>query len=298
MTAIECPEHNLILYAGSIVRLGRFESIEWLVSYGWYTWGGNRPVCGWYLVQCDAPSNLKPLQGPDLDDIYVIEAPPPPPPPPAPGPHIDEVEKDRYDRAFITLYNYTDLETLMDNDLHDGKLVRINHDIEGGVGYYVWNANDACWDVVTFDGSVAAIDTSTIDDIVDDTATSLDPTKFLNETGLDYYTRRIGTLSGLADCRTTAEWAQQTSYLSVKGALYVYTDHHVDEYGRNVPAIKVGDGTSYVIDLPFSSEMFDTHIVDDAVHVSAEDREAWDSNVSVSISPSDPKNLIFSIRRT
>ena len=46
MTAIECPEHNLILYAGSIVRLGRFESIEWLVSYGWYTWGGNRPVCG------------------------------------------------------------------------------------------------------------------------------------------------------------------------------------------------------------------------------------------------------------
>lgn len=42
------------------------------MSYGWYTWGGNRPVCGWYLTNIES-SDIKPLQLTDLDDIYVIE---------------------------------------------------------------------------------------------------------------------------------------------------------------------------------------------------------------------------------
>ena len=44
----------------------------WEVCYGWYEFGGNRPVCGWYLKK-DGGLTVKPLQLPDLDDIYLIE---------------------------------------------------------------------------------------------------------------------------------------------------------------------------------------------------------------------------------
>ena len=67
------PEHHLTLYPGTRVRLSRFDSVVWVVSFGWYTWGGNRPVCGWYLTQFEEPDIVKPLQLPDLDDIYFVE---------------------------------------------------------------------------------------------------------------------------------------------------------------------------------------------------------------------------------
>ena len=57
---------------GSVVKLGRFEMESWRVDHGWYSWGGNRPVCGWYLQNMEDKSKLKPLQLPDLDDIYLI----------------------------------------------------------------------------------------------------------------------------------------------------------------------------------------------------------------------------------
>jgi hypothetical protein len=151
---LECPEQHLSIIAGSVVRLGRFESIQWMVAYGWYTWGGNRPVCGWYLMQTDAPSTLKPLQATDLDDIYIIEEPVLPPPPPGPGTPITEEEKLRYDNAFITLESYEDLESLQDDDLHDGKLVRINHDEYDNVAYYVWSATGLHWVPVEFPADI------------------------------------------------------------------------------------------------------------------------------------------------
>ena len=42
------------------LKLGRFETTLWTVAYGWYTWGGNRPVCGWYLIDESNPADLKP----------------------------------------------------------------------------------------------------------------------------------------------------------------------------------------------------------------------------------------------
>lgn len=70
---LDIPEYHITLFPGCKVRLGRFESTVWVVSYGWYTWGGNRPVCGWYLFNLENPLELKPLQKTDLDDIYLME---------------------------------------------------------------------------------------------------------------------------------------------------------------------------------------------------------------------------------
>lgn len=68
---LEIPYSHDTIKPGDIVRLGRFADEDWTVCFGWYEFGGNRPVCGWYLTK-DGGLVTKPLQLPDLDDIYVI----------------------------------------------------------------------------------------------------------------------------------------------------------------------------------------------------------------------------------
>lgn len=69
---LEIPNTDQCLYPGQKVKLGRFQSDVWLVNYGWFSFGGNRPFCGWFLTK-DNGLTVKPLQLPDLDDIYMIE---------------------------------------------------------------------------------------------------------------------------------------------------------------------------------------------------------------------------------
>ena len=70
---LDVPAFNITLTPGCRVRLGRFDTTVWIVSYGWYSWRGNRPQCGWFLVDAKNVSVIKPLQLPDLDDIYLCE---------------------------------------------------------------------------------------------------------------------------------------------------------------------------------------------------------------------------------
>ena len=70
---ISVPGISLNLPNGCTVKLGRFDTTLWKLSYGWYSWGGNREVCGWYLADLSDPNKVKPLQKPDLYDIYLIE---------------------------------------------------------------------------------------------------------------------------------------------------------------------------------------------------------------------------------
>ena len=68
---LNIPNSHEVIRPGYTVKLGRFSNDEWLVCFGWYEFGGNRPVCGWYLVK-DGGLTTKPLQLPDLDDIYLV----------------------------------------------------------------------------------------------------------------------------------------------------------------------------------------------------------------------------------
>lgn len=70
---IEIPEFRITLRPGSKVKLGRFDTTVWILAHGWYSWGGNRAVCGWYLTNMTNPKDLKPLQKTDLDDIYLVQ---------------------------------------------------------------------------------------------------------------------------------------------------------------------------------------------------------------------------------
>lgn len=69
---LEIPGCKQCIHPGDIIKLGRFETTTWVVGFGWYSWGGNRPFCGWFLVNSQDKDNIKPLQKPDLDDIYFI----------------------------------------------------------------------------------------------------------------------------------------------------------------------------------------------------------------------------------
>ena len=98
---------------------------------------------------------------------------------------------------------------------------------------------------------------------------------------------------------TEAEWNAQSTLLTTEGAIYIYSDHTkiIDPDTREVtviPAIKIGDGVSYLSQLPFLGEdtsqetekkieiltrSVDEHIGNETIHVSGEDRIDWDSKV-------------------
>lgn len=69
---LSIPHMDTKLERGYKVKLGRFQTALWQVEHGWYSCGGNRPVCGWHLINVTT-DEVKPLQLSDLDDIYVIE---------------------------------------------------------------------------------------------------------------------------------------------------------------------------------------------------------------------------------
>jgi hypothetical protein len=66
------PEYNITVVPGSVIKIGRFNRELWVVGYGWYSWGGNRPVCGWYLTN-ELSKEVKPLYYTDLEDTYMVE---------------------------------------------------------------------------------------------------------------------------------------------------------------------------------------------------------------------------------
>ena len=79
---------------------------------------------------------------------------------------------------------------------------------------------------------------------------------------------------------TSEHWAQCME-ISESNTVYVYTDYSQDESGRNIAAMKIGDGTSYIVDLPFTNtniqEQLQRHISDRDCHITAQEREYWNN---------------------
>lgn len=70
-TKLYIPNCNTYICPGYKVKLQRFDAQIWIVKFGWYSFGDNRAVCGWYL-QKEFEAEVKPIFQIDLDDIYVI----------------------------------------------------------------------------------------------------------------------------------------------------------------------------------------------------------------------------------
>lgn len=82
---------------------------------------------------------------------------------------------------------------------------------------------------------------------------------------------------------TTEAWNSMPSLKSVKDVIYVYTDHTIVS-GRPIPAMKIGDGQAFLIDLPFISG---------GSEIAPEQIEFWNEKCSVMLDPNDPEHMIF-----
>lgn len=109
---------------------------------------------------------------------------------------------------------------------------------------------------------------------------------------------------------TTSNWQSVwTSFIPLKGEMIVFTDYQpvylLDEYGKYVldsegeripktdsegnikyiPGIKIGDGNSYLVDLPYVDEdtryILNKHIQDYDMHLRIGERPFWDHKIDV-----------------
>lgn len=88
---------------------------------------------------------------------------------------------------------------------------------------------------------------------------------------------------------TTEHWNLQKTLIAVKGMIYLYSDFKkvTGENGKEyyIAGVKVGDGNSYLIDMPFlNSDLaaMSEHISNTKIHVSQADRLLWDSRYKIS----------------
>lgn len=100
----------------------------------------------------------------------------------------------------------------------------------------------------------------------------------------------LQTTGGEVYSGTCEYWNNHRTLISKKNAFYIYTDYisRTDpDSGKTVytPAMKIGDGKAYLIDLPImaTSEVF----------ISKEDVARWNAKWRGFIDPASEENLIF-----
>lgn len=100
--------------------------------------------------------------------------------------------------------------------------------------------------------------------------------------------RLIESYSGSAKVSvdTSEGWALKPTYIPKNGEIIVYSDATVLD--KNYPAIKIGDGNAYVVDLPFLGEekvnMLLDHISDTNSHVTSEEKAFWNAKLNYDVS--------------
>lgn len=101
---------------------------------------------------------------------------------------------------------------------------------------------------------------------------------------------------------TNANWNVQPRLVAEESVIYIYSDafYVEDEAGNRTPiaGIKIGDGTSYLIDMPFVSEAMSStiirHITNDTVHITAAEREFWNNKISSYLDSENSELLVLS----
>ncbi len=91
---------------------------------------------------------------------------------------------------------------------------------------------------------------------------------------------------------TTANWNNAQGFIPLAGEVIIYDDYDritTEENGitlvKEIPAIKIGDGSAYVQDLPFVGDDVRTsilsHIGDTEVHVSTVEKTFWSNKINI-----------------
>lgn len=106
----------------------------------------------------------------------------------------------------------------------------------------------------------------------------------------------------LARRDTTENWNAKREFVPLRGEVIIYTDHGSmdDGYGNtiSVPGVKIGDGSAYLIDLPFVGNDVRYQILTEIrehsgntiIHVTPEEKEFWSNKLNCTINDG---NLTF-----
>lgn len=254
---IVIPKTNIRLYDGDEVTISNRPHTKWHVHKGWYDKYGVKAF-GWYLIS-DKEETL-PVEIIDLTLCSLV---------------TKKVEGSVYCDGVETNYSvaYTDydaemlgrafisVDTITQRDNLDTRKIPNGklvrvNDYGGSARYYAWNITTKQWDDVNW-GSGG------------------DKEVFYG---------------------TTEYWNTQPQLISIKGGVYVYSDHDKDSEGKDIAGLKIGDGTSYLIDMPFVDEKYAQHVLDTIVHITQQEREFWNNKVRCYIDPKDTQHLIFTTK--
>lgn len=112
----------------------------------------------------------------------------------------------------------------------------------------------------------------------------------LRDIGIDVGNTGLGPNVARIEIRTTAEWSNYLQYIPTAGRIIVYSDKSVIN-GVPIPGIKIADGLSYVVDLPFvgddaTSEILRSlseHVNDKTIHITEQERQFWNNKVNYDI---------------
>lgn len=119
------------------------------------------------------------------------------------------------------------------------------------------------------------VDTSIDDETSEDLPTSQAVSEFVTDKLAEFPGAKVYAA-------TTAEWDAQTTLVSERNAIYVYTDYDmVDD--EPVPSIKIGDGVTLVKDLTFLGTQ----------GITSADIDAWNAKVSTTTSGASDDTLVF-----
>ena len=90
---------------------------------------------------------------------------------------------------------------------------------------------------------------------------------------------------------TKQYWDSQTALIAQPNTIYIYTNYSKVR-GMECVGLKVGDGTSYLIDMPFLDEVYADHINNTDVHITPQERAFWNAKVRC-YDGENPEELIF-----
>ena len=253
--SIVIPGTNIRLYDGDLVTITNRPHIKWIVHYGWFIFQDVQHH-DWYFSAITNGETL-PVANVDLTLVSL-----------ATTKTQGSIYHDGKIVNYTTVFTEADAQTLNStfisvdtitqrDNIDKTKLVNGRivrvNDFGGATVYYAWNSSTNSWSEVDF-GSGGKQEV--------------------------FY-------------GTNEYWNSQPHLISTRGCIYVYSDHDIDDEGKDIPGIKVGDGTSYLIDMPFADEKYAKHILDMTIHITQEDRDRWDNKVRCYIDLQDSQHIIF-----
>lgn len=97
---------------------------------------------------------------------------------------------------------------------------------------------------------------------------------------------------------TVEGWKSKIHYVAEQNTMYIYIDYKKNEdQDFYIPGIKLGDGKTYLIDLPFLNNINSDidkqilqHVKNKDIHITSQQRLFWNNKLNLTM---DNENLVF-----